>query len=248
MCADWVKHYQAGRPEDWLISTVRADDNPLCQHINIVDLAHDAIADIPQESFVILGFACDAGIKRNGGRIGAKQGPKALRRALGRLPLQQELPFHCYHVGTIICNRDNLEASQAALADVIALLQQRRLRTIILGGGHETAWGHYQGLAKAHPNEPIGIINFDAHFDLRPLLADNKGHSGSPFFQISEYNQQLDLPFDYTCIGIQQSANSAALFAKAKQLGCHYVLAEDLLFNNSEHCVSLLDDIINRNV
>jgi arginase family enzyme len=32
----------------------------------------------------------------------------------------------------------------------------------------------------------VGVINIDAHFDVRPLLADNKAHSGSPFRQLLE--------------------------------------------------------------
>lgn len=32
----------------------------------------------------------------------------------------------------------------------------------------------------------IGVINIDAHFDVRPLLDGKKAHSGSPFRQLLE--------------------------------------------------------------
>ena len=56
---------------------------------------------------------------------------------------------------------------------------------IVIGGGHETAWGHFQGLA--HPNKDIAILNFDAHFDLRPLINGQLGSSGTPFRQIHNF-------------------------------------------------------------
>ncbi len=43
---------------------------------------------------------------------------------------------------------------------------------IVLGGGHEIAFGHYCGIkdynASIDRKDKLGIINFDAHFDLRP--------------------------------------------------------------------------------
>ena len=43
---------------------------------------------------VIVGFACDEGVRRNQGRVGAKLGPTALRQALANYPLhgQSGLP------------------------------------------------------------------------------------------------------------------------------------------------------------
>ena len=56
---------------------------------------------------------------------------------------------------------------------------------IVLGGGHETAFGHYLGYAASRL--PVGIINLDAHLDVRPIL-DGLGHSGSPFRQALEHS------------------------------------------------------------
>ena len=39
----------------------------------------------PGAKRAVIGFACDAGVKRNKGRIGAKEGPAALRQALANL-------------------------------------------------------------------------------------------------------------------------------------------------------------------
>ena len=120
-----------------------------------------------------------------------------------------------YDVGDIACENSDLETAQHALGQVVAHLLNQKIFPIVLGGGHETAWGHFQGIEAAFPESDCAIINFDAHFDLRPLSDDNKGSSGTPFSQIAASRQAQGLPFDYTCFGIQQTGNTASLFEKA---------------------------------
>ncbi|MEA5720431.1 arginase family protein, partial [Salmonella enterica subsp. enterica serovar Virginia] len=43
------------------------------------------------------------------------------------------------------------------------------MRTLVLGGGHETAFGHGAGVLDAFAQESVGIINLDAHLDLRQI-------------------------------------------------------------------------------
>ena len=40
----------------------------------------------------LIGFACDEGVRRNGGRVGAKDGPRAIRAALANLAWHQDVP------------------------------------------------------------------------------------------------------------------------------------------------------------
>ena len=54
---------------------------------------------------------------------------------------------------------------------------QNQYDVIVIGGGHETAWGHLQGHYSRHVYP--SIINFDAHFDLKMPIA-KKGNSGTP--------------------------------------------------------------------
>jgi len=105
---------------------------------------------------------------------------------------------------------------------------------IVLGGGHETAFGNYNGalshLDKISSKPRIGIINFDAHFDLRPY--NNEGSSGTMFKQISDICQDKNMDFSYFCIGIQQHSNTVDLFKTAKKLGVQYTLAKDILYSD----------------
>jgi formiminoglutamase len=110
----------------------------------------------------------------------------------------------------------SLELSQQDLAEVIAGILQQGAVPVVLGGGHETAYGHYLGYVTA--GLPVGIINLDAHLDVRPLL-NGQGHSGSPFRQAMEYAAQ-PLPGEhYVCLGAQPHSVSRAHWQFAHERG-----------------------------
>lgn len=175
--------------------------------------------------FAVLGFASDTGVRRNLGRGGAVAGSVAIKKALARLPLHRDITL--YDAGTIIVEDDDLETAQIALAEAVVKLRALAVFPIVLGGGHETAWGHYQGLYQSL-NHAVPILNFDAHFDLRELSKDNYGTSGTPFSQIATLCHHQKQRFDYSCIGIQPYGNTKTLFARAKALKVPYLLAEDI--------------------
>lgn len=179
-------------------------------------------------AIAVIGFACDEGVRRNLGRVGAAQGPDALRQALARSAMAK--PRKIYDVGNIVCQNGDLEQAQAELGELVSQVFARKLQPMVFGGGHEIAWGHYQGLAKAQPKAKIGIINFDAHFDLRAMGPDNKGSSGTPFLQIAQARQAENLDFNYFCVGIQSLANTPSLFKQAEQLNVQYLTAKEVKF------------------
>lgn len=170
---------------------------------------------------VLLGFACDEGVRRNQGRPGAAKGPRALRQALGNLAWHGGAPL--WDAGDVACVGEELEAAQERLAAEVRALVEAGHRPIVLGGGHETAWGSFLGLATARPDRRIGIVNIDAHFDLRHS-AD--ASSGTPFAQAAEFCDRARIPFDYLCIGIAEPTNTLALFNRARQLGVRFWLDE----------------------
>lgn len=164
----------------------------------------------------LIGYACDEGVKRNQGRIGAAQGPTALRERLAKLPVHFESK-KIADFGDLICKDNDMEACQNALAQTIKTFLSNGIFPIAIGGGHDIAYGHFKGIYSAinsDADKKIGIINFDAHFDLRPV--DHKPNSGTPFNQIlNEFDG-----VSYFAIGIQQQANTKQLFDIAQK---HYV-------------------------
>jgi formiminoglutamase len=163
---------------------------------------------------VLVGFACDEGVRRNEGRPGAKDGPLAIRAALANLAWYQQWPV--YDWGDVICDDGDLEAAQARLAKVVEQLINDGHRPLVIGGGHETAWGTYQGIVAARPRNVVGVVNIDAHLDLR---ADPRPNSGTPFSQIEQYCRERNRLFKYFALGLAKQSNTAALFERAAALG-----------------------------
>jgi formiminoglutamase len=133
---------------------------------------------------VLAGFPCDEGVRRNHGRPGAARAPAAIRNALYQVNADSNeallyLLEHTKDLGDVPVTGD-LEADQLRLGEAITPWLVSGAVPVIIGGGHETAYGHF--LAHAQAGQNITILNWDAHPDVRPLN-DGKGHSGSPFRQ-----------------------------------------------------------------
>lgn len=191
-------------------------------------VSYQSIEEV-KESVVIVSFACDEGVRRNVGRTGAKDGPGAIKKNLAQMPWHSMNTIQLVDVGTVCCNDGNLEHAQWLLGEKINSLLKRRNIVIILGGGHETVYGHYLGVRQAvGPTSKIGILNIDAHFDLR---LDNQGaSSGTMFYQILNKDRHAD----YMVVGIQAFGNTKALFERARAFQVQYVLEEQLTEQSEE--------------
>ncbi|MEL6870610.1 MAG: formimidoylglutamase [Pseudomonadota bacterium] len=195
-----------------------AEDGPSARRV------HDHIAATGQHA--LLGFASDAGVTRNQGRAGAREAPAAIRQALAGLAAPADLPTIA-DLGDIVVDADDLEAGHTLLGEHVALALQTYRRVVVLGGGHETAFGSWSGLHSAKPDEKIGIINLDAHLDLRNV--GNAGaSSGTPFNQIRNAAPEH---FDYLCIGVARESNTQALLERAHDWNTQIIFDDELLAN-----------------
>lgn len=180
-----------------------------------------------EPGLALLGVCSDTGVKRNHGRVGAHKGPDLIRAALA--DQAWHLPGPCYDAGNLYCVEDDLEELQKEQAAWVEKLLDQGHFPLLLGGGHEISWGSHLGL-RAHLERRrergvTGIINFDAHFDLR---LDLRSTSGTPFLQIAESCRRDDLPFRYLCLGVSEVANTSVLFQRAESLGAQWLLDEQL--------------------
>ncbi|WP_026695073.1 formimidoylglutamase [Peribacillus kribbensis] len=192
----------------------------LHQGIRNLDLQENP-KDIPTGSIGFLGFKCDEGVRRNQGRTGSREAPDLLRENLASLPLPQQATL--YDFGSIICEETSMEEAQKELGEAVARLLQCGIFPIILGGGHETAFGHYLGHKQLDPSCSLSILNIDAHFDLRPYQ-DSQTSSGTMFRQILDDNSNAA----YFCTGIQKNANTKYLFDTAEAYGCEFIYEEEI--------------------
>jgi len=216
-----TNYYQAPQPERWTGRNDGNEENQQRWHqiVQFLDL-HQAIPPVAPNSIAFLGFASDEGVKRNEGRPGAIHGPHAIRSACNNFPGVRSIPL--FDAGDILCYDNNLEEAQQQLAIAVQQLLQAGIFPILLGGGHEITFGHYFGHKQQNPSETIGIINFDAHFDLRKP-GTNGISSGTGFWQIALECERTQSPFHYLALGIQASSNTQELFERAKELGVSYV-------------------------
>ncbi len=219
---DNLPNYQPADPSLWQGRTDTENKERFFQKINFISDEQALIKE--HNKTIFLGFASDEGIIRNQGRPGAQFGPEQIKTQLAKLPCPSNKEL--LDLGTIHCVEGDLESAQKQFADLISLCHSQGHKTIGLGGGHEIAWAHYQGLAPHYPK--LGIINFDAHFDLRPHQTGQLGTSGTPFSQIAAHRHTNELDFNYCCIGIQKFGNTPSLFQRAKELNVSFITAEEM--------------------
>jgi formiminoglutamase len=198
------------------------------QRIAKVDLKERGLPVLSpgQKGVAMIGFACDEGVRRNLGRIGAKKGPYAFRKAASSLPVHFDADLVFLDLGDIaVCGLD-MEGAQEALSILVSYVLKAGYNPLVIGGGHEVLYGHYTGISNfLSKKETIGIVNFDAHFDLREPK-ENGSSSGTGFWQIANDCKEAGLEFHYLPLGIQKISNTRRLFETAEALKVSHISAE----------------------
>lgn len=211
--------------EKWFsrVDGVTADHLRWHQVVEYVNLNDDVL---PSSGFCILGFKSDKGIELNKGRKGAFFAPDTIRNYIA------SLPWHfgnkkLYDGGNVVCYED-LKSCQDILAEKIMVILKAGIFPIVLGGGHEVAFGSIIGDFLGSHSMP-SVINFDSHFDLREAFSGPT--SGNSFSQASNMANKLGQAFQYMCIGIQKSSNTKYLFDMAEDIGAQWINLDDLTLN-----------------
>lgn len=213
-------------------------DSPLHHRVfQRVEIAEN-YENISPNNFVLHGFAVDEGVRRNKGRIGATKAPDIIRKNMSNFPVVSP-DFQLLDFGNITSEDQNLENTQENLAEKVSQILVKKAKSIVLGGGHEVTFAHYSGIKKAFPNQKIGIINLDAHFDNREPENGVGASSGTGFWQIAQEGEIYSLH-----IGIQKNSNTLKLFDTAHQFGMKYILADEIFFENLPKIYQQIDELI----
>ncbi|EDM44018.1 Formiminoglutamate hydrolase [unidentified eubacterium SCB49] len=148
--------------------------------------------------YIIIGIPEDIGVRANHGRPGTATAWNAFLKSFCNIQAtassntQQALIL-----GEIDCRLEMEESQQLditnegdaqKLGDLVSRIDNKVATTIatiinagktpiIIGGGHNNAFGNIKGASEAF-KKPINAINFDAHSDFRPL---EHRHSGNGF-------------------------------------------------------------------
>ncbi|MEY2904377.1 MAG: formimidoylglutamase [Bacteroidota bacterium] len=185
----------------------------------------------------IIGYAVDYGVELNQGRIGAAEGPSAIRKNLASLPVHFSADFKITDLGDVSCEDRQLRNARAELSSLVEIALKNNSFPLVLGGGHDMSAGTHRGIKSFFGEKKIGIINFDAHFDLR---SDQYGsNSGTPFYEILTNSNST-----YMAMGIQPMANTKRLFDTAKELDTPYFTADDLRYLDPTQISETLNSFI----
>lgn len=197
---------------------------------------HQAYLD---KSVVFLGFASDEGVRRNKGRTGAAKAPKVIRKYLSQLPRMKSDVSALYDYGNVVCVGTDLEKAREEQISIVSELLHKKTYPIVLGGGHEVAYGNFHAMKENYKD--IGIINIDAHLDMR--LPNPQINSGTGFYEMAQSIGEEN--FNYLCLGAQKVGNTQALFDRAVSLGGKYILADEI-HENHKDWHNILDDFLNK--
>ncbi|OYD66885.1 formimidoylglutamase [Rhodococcus sp. OK302] len=225
-------------PKPW---TGRSDGTT-AEHLRWHHAVQPYSEQAPAGGCVIVGFSSDEGVRRNKGRRGAADGPDALRGALASMALTE--PLRIQDAGTVAVRGEELEVGQAALGAAVSAALDSGHFPVVLGGGHEIAYGTYLGVADSvlrTPDTRLGILNLDAHFDLR---GDPTPSSGTPFRQIADAELAAETTHRYSVIGISQPSNTTALFDTARELDVAYLLDDECGIGDRERVDSFVTDFL----
>ena len=156
----------------------------------------DLMSEKPLRDEVVqlIGFPSDEGVIRNGGRSGASKAPALIFDQLKKLtPHTEYVENHTVllkrtaQFTDVMCS-GNVEKDQDKLGEFVASALEKNQMPVIIGGGHETSFGHFLGYAKS--GKEVSILNIDAHTDVRELK-NGRAHSGSPFKQALEHTSGI---------------------------------------------------------
>lgn len=102
---------------------------------------------------------------------GTEQGPSSILKASSQLETYDQLGGEPHEDGIythsdIDCRGDAIDVMQR-IRQVTHIITEAGKIPFVLGGEHSITFGAVMGVVDAHPNEAIGVIQFDAHADLR---------------------------------------------------------------------------------
>jgi len=198
--------------------TGRTDgDEPAARRFHQVTRGVRSLAATDGPTVAFIGYACDAGVRRNLGRPGAADGPAALRKALAPLPSVAD-GLALVDLGDV--RGPDPAATQETLAAAVEAALAAGAFPVVLGGGHDLAFGTWLGVRRAAGRDAgvTGAINLDAHLDLRPVPAEGP-NSGTSYTQVADACRERRERFAYAIAGVQPTGNTRALLERARSLG-----------------------------
>jgi formiminoglutamase len=206
----------------------KRDDPRMVQRM----VALDQVADEGKVLAVLLGVADDRGVHLNGGRMGAADGPQRFRDWFSRLPATGEYGHASILSAGDLMPAENTTETHERLAGVVAVLRERfpKARVVVVGGGHDHAYGEVLGLARwlgaKDDGARLAVVNVDAHADVRPHTGEP--HSGTPFRRLLVDPAARLYGESFCEWGLQRATNATAHLQWLHQQGAKVVMWDEI--------------------
>lgn len=219
--------------EKQLLLKKRKGESKFGEHIqllpNLINI-YDDIVNLDVD-YVIFGISEDIGVVANYGQTGTYKAWEATLKILlniqnndftnpkrililGHLeyPRQREalLSLDISKKKELSKVRKFVETIDKDVTHVVSHIIRAGKTPLIIGGGHNNAYGNIKGCALAN-NGRINVVNFDAHSDFR---AEEGRHSGNGF----SYAYAEGFLKNYFLFGLHENYTSDALFKKMKKV------------------------------
>jgi len=213
-----------------------------------------------EAQFVLIGIPEDIGVKANLGRIGAASAYESTLVSLANIQHNKFckgnnlLVLGKLNVDELLEKAQKLEASNKEhRKELFKLVEQLDKEVshiihqicvagkipIIVGGGHNNAYGNIKGLALAK-GKPVNAVNFDAHTDFRILEGR---HSGNGF----SYAYEDGFLKKYFVFGLHENFVSKSVFNTLKELTSRvkYVTYEEIEVKREKNFEAELENALN---
>lgn len=162
----------------------------------------------PGPAIALVGIPFDSAVL---GRKGAKGGPRKIRDSIRYFKAYDwELDFwfgdrKVFDFGDVITDAETIRASHKNIFETTCKIAKRGFTVISLGGDHSISYPAVKGIYEAHDQKKMGLINIDAHLDVREAV-NGKISSGTPFRFILE--NEIVQGENFVEIGIRNFANA----------------------------------------
>jgi formiminoglutamase len=187
---------------------------------------------------VIIGCPQDEGVKRNGGRVGAADAPRAIREQFYKLT-PFNLKKRVFDLGDVPM-AESLEETHDNLTEVVKQVLKDNKRAIVVGGGNDISYADARAMAEIFGTGAFIAVNIDSHLDVRLAEQRNSG---------TQYRQLLDeghmRPDYFYEVGYQSHLCSPVYYEYIRSLGVNRISLE-LLRSRAEADLELKESIRNK--
>ena len=207
----------------------RSGESKFGQHVQILTNISNIYEQLKSldVTHVILGLPEDVGVFANHGKTGASKAWEATLNVLLNIQSNQYTKANKVLIlGHLDFTKELLEISKLNSSKKKDIFKARKIvdeidkhvvniihqivlagkKPIIIGGGHNNAYGNIKGSSLAL-NQPINVINLDAHSDFRPEEGRHSGNGFSYAFAEGFLN-------NYFIFGLHENYTSENIFTK----------------------------------